>query len=76
MADKAEQLLAGKGFLHARVRIHGQMARIEVMPDEFEKLIRNDIREEIISGLKSYGFTYISMDLEGYRTGSMNEMLD
>lgn len=76
MADKAEQLLAGKGFLQARVRIHGQMARIEVMPDEFEKLIRKDIREEIISGLKSYGFTYISMDLEGYRTGSMNEMLD
>lgn len=74
MADKAEQLLAGKGFSQARVRIHGQMARIEVMPDDFAKLIKEDIREEIISGLKSYGFTYISMDLEGYRTGSMNEM--
>lgn len=76
MAEKAEQLLAGKGFSQARVRIHGKMARIEIMPDEFKKLIEKNIREEIISGLKSYGFTYISMDLEGYRTGSMNEMLN
>ena len=74
MVDKAEQLLFDKGFRQARVRIHGRMARIEVLPDEIEKLARKDIREEIVLKLKSYGFTYISMDLEGYRTGSMNEV--
>lgn len=57
------------------MRIHGSMARIEVLPDEIEKLARKDIKEEIVLKLKSYGFTYISMDLEGYRTGSMNEVL-
>ena len=75
MVDKAEQLLFDKGFRQARVRIHGSMARIEVLPDEILKLSGKDIREEIVLKLKSYGFTYISMDLEGYRTGSMNEVL-
>jgi uncharacterized protein len=51
------------------------MARIEVMPDEFEKLIEKSVREEVVSKLKSFGFTYVSMDLSGYRTGSMNETL-
>lgn len=75
MVDNAEQFLLDKGFCQARVRIHGRMARIEVLPDEIEKLAGQDIREEIVLKLKSCGFTYISMDLEGYRTGSMNEVL-
>lgn len=75
MVDKAEQLLLDKGFHQVRVRIHDRMARIEIMPEEFEKLIEKKTREEIVTKLKSYGFTYISMDLTGYRTGSMNEML-
>ena len=76
MVDKAEQLLLDKGFSQVRVRIHNFMARIEVMPEEFERLIEFDMRNEIVSKLKSYGFTYVSMDLSGYRTGSMNEVLD
>jgi uncharacterized protein len=76
MVDKAEQLLLDMGFHQIRVRIHDRLARIEVMPDEFEKLIEKKNREEIVSKLKSYGFTYVSMDLAGYRMGSMNETLN
>ena len=75
MVDKAEQLLLDLGFHQVRVRIHGTMARIEVNPDEFAKLISEDIRDQITSSFKSFGFTYVTMDLTGYRTGSMNEVL-
>lgn len=75
MVDKAEQLLLNLGFHQVRVRIHGTMARIEIMPEEFEKLLRNDVRENIVVQFKQYGFTYVSMDLMGYRMGSMNEVL-
>ena len=64
------------GFSQIRVRIHGKMARIEINPDEFEKMIKKEVREKIVLEFKSYGFTYVSMDLAGYRTGSMNEVLD
>jgi uncharacterized protein len=75
MVDKAEQLLLDMGFHQIRVRIHDKLARIEVDPCEFEKLIEKDTREEIVSKFKSYGFTYVSMDLAGYRMGSMNDTL-
>ncbi|MBE7069260.1 MAG: ATP-dependent sacrificial sulfur transferase LarE [Ruminococcaceae bacterium] len=75
MVDKAEQLLIDLGFRQVRVRIHGTMARIEIMPDEFEKLISKDIRDQITKSFKEFGFTYVTMDLTGYRTGSMNEVL-
>ena len=73
MVDRAEQLLLDRGFHQVRVRVHGDLARIEIEPAEFEKLLA--IREEIVASLKIYGFTYVTMDLTGYRTGSMNEGL-
>lgn len=73
MVDKAEQLLLDMGFHQLRVRIHGTIARIEVLPDEFEKLLAN--REAIVTAFKNYGFSYVTMDLQGYRMGSMNETL-
>ena len=73
MVDRAEQLLLDLGFHQVRVRIHDTMARIEVLPEEFVKLIAEDARAKIITSFREYGFTYISMDLIGYRTGSMNE---
>ena len=76
MVDKAEQLLLDMGFHQVRVRIHDKMARIEVTPQEIEKIIKEENRERIVSELKKYGFTYISLDLQGYRTGSMNETLE
>ena len=75
MVDKAEQMLLDLGFRQVRVRIHGTMARIEVLPDEFEKLISDDVRNQITASFKSFGFTYVTMDLTGYRTGSMNEVI-
>lgn len=75
MVERAEQLLFDRGFHQVRVRIHDRMARIEVLPGDLERLAEKETREEIVSKLKSYGFTYVSMDLEGYRTGSMNEAL-
>jgi len=81
MIDKAEQLLIDLGFVQERVRIHsfgtgetaGTIARIEVNPDDFQKLLEN--KEKIVSEFKALGFNYVSMDLQGYRTGSMNETL-
>ena len=76
MVDQAEQLLLDLGFHQVRVRIHGTIARIEIMPEEFEKLLAEDVRKNIYLQLKSFGFTYVTLDLLGYRTGSMNETLD
>lgn len=75
MVDKAEQLLLDLGFRQVRVRIHGTMARIEILPDEFAKLVSDDVRDQITASFKSFGFTYVTMDLTGYRTGSMNEVI-
>ena len=73
MVDKAEQLLLDLGFHQLRVRIHGTLARIEVLPDELQKVLEN--RNQIVKAFKEYGFTYVTMDLQGYRMGSMNETL-
>lgn len=75
MVDRAEQLFLDLGFRQVRVRIHGMMARIEILPDEFEKLMESQTRETVYRQLNSFGFTYVTLDLKGYRTGSMNETL-
>ena len=75
MVDRAEQLLLDYGFRQVRVRIHDKMARIEILPEEFSKLMADDIRNDIITKFREYGFTYVTLDLQGYRTGSMNETL-
>lgn len=75
MVDKAEQLLLDMGFHQVRVRIHGRMARIEILPGEFGKLMEDKNRNLITEKFRQYGFTYVAMDLTGYRMGSMNETL-
>ena len=75
MVEKAEQLLSECGFRQMRVRIHGMSARIEVPATELKRLVQKDIRERIVSEFKEYGFNYVSVDLQGYRTGSMNEVV-
>ncbi len=74
MTDQAEQLLRKKGFDQMRVRVHGSMARIEVLPEDIARLTEERVREEIVHKFREYGFSYIAMDLQGYRTGSMNEV--
>ncbi len=71
--DEAERLLRDIGFELVRVRSHGDSARIEVAPAEIDRLLAE--RSRVVEGLKRAGFTYVALDLEGYRTGSMNEAL-
>ena len=73
--ERAEQWLmdAGLGLAQLRVRSHGDMARIEVPPADIPRLAAR--AEEIVAALKSFGFTYVALDLQGYRTGSLNETL-
>ncbi len=74
MVEKAEEALLDLGFKQLRVRIHGEnLTRIEVLPAELEKLLAS--RQEILKALHQAGFAYITMDLQGYRTGAMNEVL-
>ena len=73
--ETSEQLLFDLGFRQVRVRHHGNLARIEINPDEMKKLMTSAIRETIVSGIQQAGFTYVTLDLCGYRTGSMNETI-
>ena len=75
MVDRAEQLLLDLGFHQLRVRIHGNLARIEAEPEQFALLMQPQIRSRVVSEFKEFGFAYVTMDLQGYRTGSMNEVL-
>ena len=75
MIERAEQFLIGHGFLQERVRMHGMMARIEVAPEEIEKIAAEKMRRAIIEEFVKIGFSYVALDLKGYRTGSMNEVL-
>lgn len=68
--EKGEQFLKEKGFSQYRVRSHNGIARIEVLPEDFSRLI--DIKDEIVSTLKDLGFDYVTIDLEGFRSGSMD----
>jgi len=71
--DEAETFLRELGFHQLRVRHHDDIARIEVTEDDMEKLFQN--REQIVERLKKLGYRYVTVDLQGYRTGSMNEVL-
>ena len=74
--DQAETLLRDLGFRYFRVRHHDdKTARIEVGKEEIKQLIDDGVREKIVYQLKKLGFTYVTLDLQGYRTGSMNEVL-
>ena len=70
---RAENFLKNFGLTELRVRDHAGIARIEVLPEEFPKLINKDARGEIITFLKSLGYKYITIDLQGFRSGSLNE---
>lgn len=71
--ETGEKLLRSMGLRQFRLRHHGRLARIEVLPEQFSLLMEQ--APKIIQDLKACGFTYVTMDLEGYRTGSMNETL-
>jgi len=72
---RAEDIIRRLGLTQVRVRHHGEIARLEVKPEEFGKLMTESARRKLIAGLKKIGYAYITLDLEGYRTGSLNEPL-
>lgn len=72
---QAEEFLKKLGFKQVRVRHHDHIARVEIEAEEFPKIIKQGTREKIVKNFKKFGYTYVSLDLAGYRTGSMNEPL-
>jgi len=73
---QAEEFLRKLGFVQVRVRHHGQIARIEIEPPEFQKITEKKVREAVIKNFKKFGYIYIALDLAGFRSGSMNEPLN
>ena len=73
--DKAEDFLRTLGLRQFRVRSHGDIARIEVSPDERVRFFDTALMDKTAATMKSFGFTYAALDLEGYRTGSLNRKL-
>jgi len=73
MIEKAETFLHTSGFSQCRVRMHGDIARIEIMNNEIPKLLA--MQDGLVKTIKTIGFAYVTLDLEGYRSGSMDEVL-
>jgi uncharacterized protein len=73
--DRGEEILREFGFREFRVRHHDKLVRLEIAPAEMERILRKDLLEEIARRFRELGFTYITLDLEGFRSGSMNEVL-
>jgi uncharacterized protein len=71
--ERAEALLHGLGLRQLRVRHHGSVARIETEPDDFPRLLEH--RNKIVTSLKAVGYTYVSLDLAGFSSGSMNDVI-
>ncbi|HVA50970.1 MAG TPA: ATP-dependent sacrificial sulfur transferase LarE [Pirellulales bacterium] len=76
MIDRAEQFLREAGFRELRVRYHGDdMARIEVPLDELPRLAEPELRESLVAHLRRLGFKYVTLDLEGFRSGNLNQVI-
>jgi uncharacterized protein len=73
--QRAEDHLRSLGFRQLRVRYHGELARVEVEPQEIPRLLDESLRGQVVRLLKDTGFIYVTLDLQGYRTGAMNENL-
>lgn len=72
--EQAENVLRDAGFRQLRVRVHGDIARIECLPDDLPKLVDPPVRDRIAQELKALGYRYVTVDLQGYRSGSLNEV--
>ena len=72
---QAEAFLRERGFSQVRVRDHGTVARLELDPDELPRMVDRKLRDDVVTRLKRLGYRYVALDLQGYRTGAMNEVL-
>jgi pyridinium-3,5-biscarboxylic acid mononucleotide sulfurtransferase len=75
LVERGEAVLRTLGFLQFRVRLHDSLARVEISPDELQRAMTPEIASEIAVKLKQVGFTYVALDLQGYRQGSLNETI-
>jgi pyridinium-3,5-biscarboxylic acid mononucleotide sulfurtransferase len=73
MIDRAEAYVRSLGFRDLRVRHHDTIARLELSPSDFPKLLEGNMAAEISKTLKEYGFKFVTLDLQGFRSGSLNE---
>jgi pyridinium-3,5-biscarboxylic acid mononucleotide sulfurtransferase len=73
--NEAEEFLLGLGFKQVRVRHYQTLARIEIFPEEMNLLMKREVRERVVVQLKRMGYHYVTLDLQGFRSGSMNEVL-
>ncbi|HEX7955804.1 MAG TPA: ATP-dependent sacrificial sulfur transferase LarE [Pyrinomonadaceae bacterium] len=73
--DTGEQVMRDFGFREFRVRHHGELVRLEIAPAELDKALRREVVEELARRFRALGFRYVTLDLHGYRTGAMNEVL-
>lgn len=76
MVSQAETYLRQFGFQHIRVRHHGSLARIELVPNDMERLFAEQLTAQIVSRFKEIGYAYVTLDLQGFRSGSLNEVLE
>jgi uncharacterized protein len=76
MVDESEEFLFGLGFKQVRVRHYGNLARIEILKEEMARLMNGSLREKVVGHLKKIGYLYVTLDLQGFRSGSMNEVLE
>ena len=74
--EQAESFLRGLGFREFRVRVHGELARIEVARDEMERALSADFAGRVVERFREIGFKYVTLDLQGFRSGAMNEILN
>jgi uncharacterized protein len=71
--DEAENFLRGLGLIEFRLRHHDTIARIEVNPEDIERVATEPVRSQIVEKLRSLGFKFVTVDLQGFRSGSLNE---
>ena len=71
--ERGEEFLRGEGFREFRVRVHDDLVRIEIAPGELDKVLNRDAAEKLLQKFKSLGFRYVTLDLAGFRSGSLNE---
>lgn len=74
--EDGETILRQAGFEEFRVRYHGELVRLEIAPTEMERILRKTMTDRIANAFRTLGFRYVTLDLHGYRTGAMNEILD
>ena len=75
MVERAEQFLISSGFQQMRVRVHGEMARIELLPEDMDRFFQKEMREKVLKELTDIGFSRVTADLAGFQSGSMNKGL-